>query len=108
LLKNKFDCEVIRAITGKDVIERIKERKDINLILLDIRLPIMDGFTAFGEVKKINPSVPIIAVTAYAYAEDRKKIMEMGFDDYVAKPFDLKELISKINKILKEKHPETS
>ncbi len=66
-------------------------------------MPIVDGYTAFSEIRKINPDVPIIAVTAYAYTEDRKKIIQFGFDDYISKPFDLKEVGAKISKIIYER-----
>ncbi len=100
MLHKTFNCKVLHVANGKDAVELAKSRKDINLILLDIRMPIVDGFTAFKEIKSFNPSVPIIAVTAYAFPEDKRKILEMGFDDYVSKPFDFSEIVNKINKIL--------
>lgn len=100
MLKKNYNCEVLHAQSGKDAIELVSSRKDIDLILMDIRMPVVDGFTAFSEIKKENPSVPIIAVTAYAYSEDKKKILEMGFDDYVSKPFEFNEISFKINKII--------
>jgi PAS domain S-box-containing protein len=100
LLSKRYNCEILHASTGKDAIDIVRTRKDIDLILLDIRLPIVDGYTAFEEIRKENPTVPIIAVTAYAYSEDRKKILQMGFDEYVSKPFDVNLIISKINDLL--------
>lgn len=102
-LQKNFNCEVLNAKNGKEAIEIAQNRKDIDLILLDIRMPIVDGYTAFSEIRKINPDVPIIAVTAYAYTEDRKKIIQFGFDDYISKPFDLKEVGAKISKIIYER-----
>ncbi|MCX7908103.1 MAG: PAS domain S-box protein [Ignavibacteria bacterium] len=104
MLSKNYNCEVLHANTGKEAIEFVNKRKDINIILLDIRMPIVDGYSAFKEIKKINPSIPIIAVTAYSYSDDKRKIVEMGFDDYVSKPYDFEEIIEKINRaILKTK-----
>ncbi len=102
-LKKYYECEILHASTGKEAIDMVEKNPGISLVILDIRMPIMDGFTAFQEIKKINPSIPIIALTAYSYLEDRRKIIEYGFDDYISKPFDFNELISKVNKLLSTK-----
>jgi len=103
MLQRNFNCEVLYGATGKDVLNILKERKNIDLILLDLRMPVMDGFTAFQEIKKLDPTVPIIAVTAYAYSEDRKKAIDMGFDEYIVKPIMINDMLAKINQILLKK-----
>ena len=103
MLQKNFNCEVLYGATGKDVLNIFKERKNIDLILLDLRMPVMEGFTAFQEIKKLDPTVPIIAVTAYAYSEDRKKAIDMGFDEYIVKPIMINEMLAKINQILLKK-----
>jgi PAS domain S-box-containing protein len=103
MLQKNFNCEVLYGATGKDVLNIFKERKNIDLILLDLRMPLMDGFTAFQEIKKLDPTVPIIAVTAYAYSEDRKKAIDMGFDEYIVKPIMINDMLAKINQILLKK-----
>lgn len=100
MLKKYFNCEVLYAANGKEVLNVLEQRKDIDLILLDIRMPIMDGFKTFEEVRKQNKEIPIVAVTAYAYSEDRKRALEMGFDEYIVKPFEFSELAIKLNNIL--------
>ncbi len=100
MLKKHFNCEVLYAANGKEVLEVLEQREDIDLILLDIRMPVMDGFKAFEEIRKQNKKIPIVAVTAYAYSEDRKRALEMGFDEYIVKPFEFSELAVKLNKIL--------
>ncbi|MFN3306591.1 MAG: PAS domain S-box protein, partial [Candidatus Kapaibacteriota bacterium] len=102
-LKKNYECEILHASTGNEAIEILEKNPGISLIILDIRMPNMDGFTAFREIRKINPSVPIIALTAYSFLEDRRKIIEYGFDDYISKPFDSNELITKVNKLLSSK-----
>jgi PAS domain S-box-containing protein len=103
MLQRNFNCEVLYGATGKDVLNILKERKNIDLILLDLRMPVMDGFTAFQEIKKLDPTVPVIAVTAYAYSEDRKKAIDMGFDEYIVKPIMINDMLAKINQILLKK-----
>jgi PAS domain S-box-containing protein len=103
MLQRNFNCEVLYGATGKDVLNIFKERKNIDLILLDLRMPVMDGFTAYQEIKKLDPTVPIIAVTAYAYSEDRKKAIDMGFDEYIVKPIMINDMLAKINQILLKK-----
>jgi len=103
MLQRNFNCEVLYGATGKDVLNIFKERKNIDLILLDLRMPVMDGFTAFQEIKKLDPTVPVIAVTAYAYSEDRKKAIDMGFDEYIVKPIMINDMLAKINQILLKK-----
>ncbi len=64
------------------------------LVLMDIRMPRMDGFEAARRIKKINPHLPIIAVTAYAQKTDRENILKDSFDRYISKPFKVEELLS--------------
>jgi len=92
--------EMIRASTGIEAIDAVKNENAIDLILMDIKLPEMDGLTATREIKKINPIIPVIAQTAYAMKGDREEIMEAGCDAYIAKPIKVEDLISKIDSYL--------
>jgi hypothetical protein len=65
---------------------------------MDIRMPVMDGYTATKEIKKFRPDMPIIAQTAYAMESDRKKAMDEGCDDYIAKPIRRQDLIEIISR----------
>jgi two-component system sensor histidine kinase EvgS len=60
---------------------------------MDIQMPLMNGYEATRQIKKMRPELPIIAQTAYAFAEDISKSMAAGFNDYIAKPFDQHKLI---------------
>lgn len=70
------------------------------LILMDIKMPVMDGYEATAEIRKVSASVPIIAVTAYAFAQDEQRIINSGFDAYTAKPINGKILKDKISTLL--------
>ncbi len=90
------------AKDGKQAIEMFKKNPDIDLILMDIKLPVMDGYTATREIKKIKSDIPVIAQTAYAMFGDKEKALKAGCDDYIAKPISEENLISLLEKYLKK------
>ncbi len=93
--------DVIEAIDGEQGVEQaIAERPD--LILMDLSLPHMDGWTAAGTIKAKPDlaSIPIIALTAHAMVGDKEKALAAGCDDYISKPIDLHELQTKLAKFL--------
>lgn len=89
------------AENGKQAISFVEKHDDIDLVLLDIRMPEMNGFEVFKSIKSIRPDLPVIAQTAYAFYDDRVKIKEAGFDDYISKPIDNDLLYQKIGSFLK-------
>jgi two-component system, cell cycle response regulator DivK len=95
------DYEITEVESGEEALTAIgKQRPD--LILMDIRLPIMDGYTATSQIKA-DPafrSIPIIAVTSYARSGEGKKARAAGCDDYVPKPFSPRQLLAKIRQYL--------
>lgn len=88
------------AENGLDALDLYQKGHRFDLVLLDIKMPYMDGFSTFDNIKKRVPSQVIIAQTAYARTEDEQKIRERGFDDYIAKPINPKNLILMITKYL--------
>ena len=89
------------ATTGMEAIEKLKTHPDINLILMDIKLPSMDGYEATRRIRKFNKKVKIIAQTAYAFADDQEKAIQAGCDDYIAKPLAIDDLLAKLNNLMK-------
>lgn len=90
------EYEVIRAVNGEEAISKFKEVNP-DMILMDIKMPIMDGLTATKEIRKIDTNIPIIALTANAYDSDKEKAYEAGCNNYMAKPIKtnkLREMIS--------------
>ncbi len=79
-----------RAENGKQAVDICEDNENIDLILMDIRMPVMDGYTATKRIKKIRPKLPIIAQTAYSTEEDIQKALDAGCDDFVSKPVDRK------------------
>lgn len=101
LLMEKFGYKTLWAENGKLAVEICKKNQDIDLVLMDINMPIMDGFEATKEIKKLNPNLPIIAQTAYAMDGDKDKILKAGCDEYISKPIRRELLFEKIEKLLK-------
>jgi len=94
---------IIKAENGLQAIELCKNNSKIDIILMDIQLPKLDGLKATKVIKKIRPDLPIISQTANAMQNDRSKSIEAGCIDYITKPINEKELIEKIAKqIIKE------
>ena len=96
----KENYPLLRAVNGKQTIKMYKENPGISLILMDLKMPIMDGYEATREIRKINSEVPIIAQTAYALSGDSKKAMDAGCDDYVTKPINKEEMLEKLKRNL--------
>lgn len=94
------NANVLIAKSGQEAIDMIKEKEDINLILMDIQLPEVDGHEATKQIKEQSPEIPIIAQTAHAMAEDRRKSLDAGCDDYVTKPINQDLLMEKIEQYL--------
>ncbi|WP_459209479.1 response regulator [Aquimarina rhabdastrellae] len=93
-----YDFTIHRAKNGKDAVELCKTEQNIDLVLMDIKMPIMDGYDATKYIKKLRPDLPIIAQTAYTTKDDIDKALSAGCDDFVAKPVDrniLKPMIQK-------------
>ena len=91
-------AKVIRARDGQEAFDLVQSLPEIDLILMDMQMPIMNGYDATRNIKKLNNEMPIIAQTAYHYGEAYEEIMAAGCDDFVSKPIDiggLKEMIQR-------------
>ena len=78
--------DVLTVADGKAAIDAVIANPDIQVILMDIRLPELDGISSMKEIKKIRKDIPIIAQTAYAMVEDKARLLKAGFDSYLSKP----------------------
>lgn len=101
LLKN-IGKEILHAKTGIEAIEIFQKNPDIDLILMDIKMPKMSGYEATRQIREFNREVTIIAQTAYALEGDREKAIEAGCDDYLTKPIISDALLSLIQKYFKK------
>jgi two-component system, sensor histidine kinase and response regulator len=88
----------IRAHTGEETIQLLKENSDISLVLVDIKMPGMNGLDATRQIREFNPHIPIIAQTAYVWSGERENSIEAGCNDYILKPINRQHLMRLINK----------
>ena len=86
---------VLRAVNGAEAVEICRSNPEINLVFMDIKMPLMDGYMAFEKIKIFRPHLLVVAQTAHSSVEDREKILRAGFTDYITKPLD-KEKIFKL------------
>lgn len=94
----RYSREILKVRTGVEVVEICHKYPDIDLILMDIRMPEMDGYHATERIRKFNKDVIIIAQTAFALAGDRDKAIACGCNDYISKPVNQASLNELINK----------
>lgn len=97
-LFSNSNYKVIEAENGKEAVELAQKHSEIDIILMDIKMPIMNGNDAMIEIKKSKPKLPIIALSAFAMESDKEKALAKGFDSYLTKPIDRKILFGLINK----------
>jgi PAS domain S-box-containing protein len=98
----KISKEVLHAITGVQAVEACRNNPDLDLVLMDIRMPQMDGLEATRQIRQCNKNVIIIAQTAYAFSGDKEKAIEAGCNDYVSKPINITSLLELITKHIKK------
>ncbi|MCK5539043.1 MAG: response regulator, partial [Bacteroidales bacterium] len=98
--------KTIWAKNGVEAIEHCKENNNINLVLMDIRMPVMSGYQATKEILRFRPKLPIISQTAHAIAGDREKSLAAGCVDYISKPIEKDKLIEILNRQFKTKLPQ--
>jgi len=93
--------QVLRAKSGKEAVEFARNNPEIDLVLMDVKMPEMGGLEATEQIRKFNSKVPIIAQTAHALSGDKEKALSTGCNDYVSKPIEKEELLGKIRRLLK-------
>lgn len=100
IMFNKMNIIPIVAKNGQEAIDACKNNKDIDLVLMDLKMPVLNGFEATRQIKAMRPDLPIIAQTAYALSSDKHKAMEAGCDDYLTKPVKKEDLLATLARYL--------
>jgi len=98
----KYDYHLIHAWDGQEAVNMFKEY-DPQIVLMDINMPVLDGYEATKEIRKYSAKVPIIAITAFAYASDEQRVMESGFDGYMPKPINARQLKAQLTDIMQKR-----
>lgn len=93
-----FSFNLLKANNGKEAIDICLKNPDVDLILMDVKMPVMDGYEATKKIKEFRPNLPIIAQTAHALVGDKEIALAKGCDDYISKPIDRVKLIDIIFK----------
>ena len=96
----KKKIKTLHATNGEQAIEICHLQKEIDLVLMDIQLPVLNGLEATIAIRLFNKNIPIIAQTAYAMLEDRDKCLDVGCNDFITKPIEYVELYDKMNNLL--------
>ncbi len=97
--------EVVEAADGKEAVA-LSKKQTIDLMLLDIMMPNMDGIQALREIRLIDRKLPVIMLTAKAEEIDKLLGLEMGADDYITKPFSMRELVARMRAVLRRSAPD--
>lgn len=99
-LLSRTNCTILRAVNGQEAVDRCASDTNIDLVLMDINMPFMNGLDATRIIKTRLPGLPIIAVTAYSLSGDKETCIAAGCDDYIPKPIHRDELYLKLHKCL--------
>jgi CheY-like chemotaxis protein len=92
----KTGAILLNAVDGQEAIDIARENEDIDIILMDIQLPVIDGYKAAEIIREFRKNIIIIAQTAYGLMGDKEKIVDSGFDDFVIKPIFSQTLVEKL------------
>jgi CheY-like chemotaxis protein len=98
-----FGKEILKARNGVEAVEACRNNPDIDLVLMDIQMPEMDGYETTRQIRQFNKNVIIIAQTAYALMGDREKAIEAGCNDYISKPVEKEQLMALLQQYFKKK-----
>ncbi len=96
----KTKAKIAWLKNGKESIDYVKENKPVDIILMDVRMPIMDGIEATKVIKILRPEIPVIMQTACVIGSDYEDVKESGCEDYIFKPIVAEELLEKISKYI--------
>jgi signal transduction histidine kinase/CheY-like chemotaxis protein len=94
------EIDIQRAYDGQEVVNMVKGGQPIDVIVMDIKMPVMDGYEATRRIKALNKKIPVIAQTAYASSDEHRLCIEAGCDSYISKPFKPQELLLTIHQFI--------
>ncbi|HEX7410744.1 MAG TPA: ATP-binding protein, partial [Bacteroidales bacterium] len=100
IMLKKTDATMLYAEDGAQAVKICREHDHIDLVLMDIQMPEMNGYEATHEIRKFRPDLPIIALTAYAFEEDKLRVLNAGCNDFITKPINKDGLIAKMSEFL--------
>ena len=99
----KAGADILNASDGQEAVDVALSNPDIEIILMDIQLPVLDGYSALAKIREARKDIVVVAQTAYGLLGDKEKILNSGFNDYIIKPILSQNLIEKLTVNLKRK-----
>ena len=102
---SRLNARVLQAQNGAQALDWVKSGEKIDLILMDLQMPEMNGIEAFNLIRHYNPAIRIILQTAYATKDEKETYRDMGFDGFLTKPIQIEPLVAMINKVLTNSNP---
>ncbi len=96
-----YNIEIIHARSGADAILQFRENPSVNLVITEIKVTGLDGFGILTALREMNPSVTVIAQTAFVHENMEQRCLQAGFDEYISKPIDLKVFEEMVKKYIK-------
>jgi len=100
VLTRKTGVNIIWAVNGQMAVDFCRMYEHIDLVLMDLQLPVLDGIEAIRQIKSFKPDLPVIVQTANAYNAEWEKSFQAGCDDYISKPINLHDLMHKIENLI--------
>jgi signal transduction histidine kinase/ActR/RegA family two-component response regulator len=91
-------ADILHAVNGKEAVDVCRNNKKIGMVLIDIKMPVMNGYEAIKKIREFRPDLPIIAQTAFALSNEMLKAFNAGSNDYISKPFKKEQLLSVVSK----------
>jgi CheY-like chemotaxis protein len=104
VILSSFGIKVLTAQNGPDGLKLLKDHR-VDLVLLDISMPEMDGWEVLKEIRKDFGSLPVIALTAHVHPADRDQILQAGFDYFIAKPFRIGTFLGEVKRVIGRQYP---
>jgi DNA-binding NtrC family response regulator len=92
----KRDLDVITALSGHEALDKLKKQPDVDVVILDVKMPVMDGIETLREIKREHPLIEVIMLTGHATVETAIEGMKLGAFDYLMKPCDMETLLKKV------------
>lgn len=92
----------LRAVNGQEAVTICSTNPAIDLVFMDIKMPVMDGYTAFDKIKVFLPNLPVIAQTAHSSSEDKERVLQAGFTDYITKPLDKEKIFELLDDLFRK------
>ena len=99
----KRNLAITTAFNGKEALEKLSKHKNVDVVILDVKMPVMDGIETLREIKKANPLTEVIMLTGHATVETAIEGMKLGAYDYLMKPCDIEQLLLKVEEATQKK-----